>query len=186
MTDVSGESEGPQGQEGHEKEAEQEVGDDTPIFVELMKGHPALSDLFSTQDNFEKSKTQRDNVVCQICQIDEEHHGERQHAFTPPGARVDTSQFTGSTRRERQRGDDASRRQLTPQNVSQRPFDPVLRIALIDAGILTIEQLEQAERKMNLMTSDVIGVRPRSSPGREDESNARPRGMGPQADHQSG
>jgi hypothetical protein len=40
------------------------------------------------------------------------------------------------------------------------PMDPVLRQALMDKGVLTIEDLEQAERKIALLSEHVRGGDP--------------------------
>ena len=40
-------------------------------------------------------------------------------------------------------------------NASRVPFDPVLRMALIDAGVITIEQLKAAEDKISVFTQQV-------------------------------
>ncbi len=122
---------------------------DTPIFDELMKGHPALM-----------------AVACTICQAPESEHvpsnPDIHHTFTRPGAPIDTSQFARKRPDQRAGGDDARRHVGTPHNASQGPFDPVLRQALVDAGVITPEQLEAAARKIAMMTSSVIGTTPAS------------------------
>lgn len=95
--------------------------------------------------------------MCQICRCPEsEHDGiDIRHVFTPEGQRVDVAQFAPNKRKTREHDDDTLTRVLSAHSVSQRPFDPVLRTALIDAGVLTIQDLENAERKINLMTAEV-------------------------------
>jgi hypothetical protein len=100
---------------------------------------------------------------CQICTSPEsDHDGVKiRHTFTMPGQRIDTSQFTPKRRERTASNDDASQRVFSAQSVSQKPFDPVLRIALVDAGVLTVQQIEDAERKIALMTADVMNVGPK-------------------------
>jgi hypothetical protein len=40
------------------------------------------------------------------------------------------------------------------------PFDPVLRMALMDAGIITVEQLQEAEKKIAVFTQQVTQTGP--------------------------
>ena len=85
------------------------------------------------------------------------------HKFTPKGQAIDTRQFDRKRTRERREGDSPSRRVLSAQGAAERgvlrpvssPFDPVLRMALIDAGIITVEQLQEAEKKIAVFTQQV-------------------------------
>lgn len=99
--------------------------------------------------------------LCQICTSPEDEHDgvNIRHAFVARGQRVDTSQFDSKQRDRRITGDDANTRRLSAHSVSQTPFDPVLRQALVDAGVITPEQLEQARLKIEMMTANVVGNR---------------------------
>jgi hypothetical protein len=153
MSDGAWQTQGWPRQEGQAQERDvvgQEVTtSDTPIYDELMKGHPALM-----------------AVPCTICSKPESEHvpgnPDVHHAFAAPGAPIDTSQFARKRPEARAGGDDARRHVQTPQHASQGPFDPVLRQALVDAGVITPEQLEAAARKISMMTSSVIGTTPAS------------------------
>lgn len=95
--------------------------------------------------------------TCAVCGVTQDEHAGRQHAFTPEGVPVDTAQF-GPKRSDRARqGDDATRRVSTSYGASQAPFDPVLRQALIDKGILTAQDLQEASDKIRLVTEAVVG-----------------------------
>jgi hypothetical protein len=92
--------------------------------------------------------------LCTVCNVTEREHNAR-HAFTPPGTRVDTSQFARRRRKGATEGDTTRGNVPTPYSVSQTPFDPVLRQALIDAGVITVEQLDEARRKIEVLTNYV-------------------------------
>lgn len=93
---------------------------------------------------------------CTVCNTTEGEHNAR-HIFTPPGTRVDTAQFARKRRKGMPEGDDASRRIPASYSMSQAPtpFDPVLRQALIDAGVITVEQLDEARKKIEVLTNFV-------------------------------
>lgn len=59
---------------------------------------------------------------------------------------------TAFLRKRTRSGDNGSQ---APSEVTQMtlPFDPVLRQALIDAGVITVEQLRTAEEKIRAVTS---------------------------------
>lgn len=98
--------------------------------------------------------------TCVVCGRDKEAHDspDVRHVFTPEGVRVDTSQF-GPKRAERAReGDDVPRRHSTHWGAAQASggFDPVLRQALVDKGILTPEDLMAASAKISAITGQVM------------------------------
>jgi hypothetical protein len=103
-------------------------------------------------------------VVCEICGDPEEGHAYR-HKFTPPGEQIDTRQFDRKRNKTPAAGESPSRRVPTSQGTAERggmrpvtsPFDPVLRMALIDAGIITVEQLDEAAKKIAVFTDQVTG-----------------------------
>ncbi len=97
-------------------------------------------------------------ATCIICQRTEDEHGDdTRHTFTPEGVRVDTSQFGPQRTERRGPSDERGRRISMTHNASQTPFDPVLRQALIDKGILTPEDLQAAADKVQLITQAVVG-----------------------------
>lgn len=100
--------------------------------------------------------TDDDDQICTVCSLKKGDHGDRRHAFTPTGTRVDTAQFARKRRPQSAEGDDASRRGGMPQAIAQTPFDPVLRQALLDAGVISIEQLDAARAKIEAVTNYVM------------------------------
>lgn len=98
---------------------------------------------------------------CQICLQPEGQHHSVNHTFTPPGRVVDTSQFARKRPKLQDRHVDpvAGAGLTTGQPVAsyQMPFDPVLRQALIDANVITVEQLDQAKKKIEAITNHVMG-----------------------------
>lgn len=93
--------------------------------------------------------------TCTVCHKTERNHGSTRHRFTT--GRVDMSELF-----PKRPGDPAQGH--TPTGASQAvtgalsvPFDPVLRLALIDAGVITPEQLAAAQAKMQAMNQEVLG-----------------------------
>jgi hypothetical protein len=77
-----------------------------------------------------------------------------------PDGTVPKHPFNGGPPVKRKDDDTArTRHPITPtdRGISQlsMPFDPVLRMALIDAGVITSEQLTAAETKLNTITGVV-------------------------------
>lgn len=108
-----------------------------------------------------------DEVLCQVCNVPEREHNAR-HAFTPPGTRVDTAQFARRRRKFPVEGNDTRGNVPSSYSVSQSatPFDPVLRQALIDAGVITVAQLDEARKKIEAITNHVMGgMRGSDGPG---------------------
>lgn len=95
--------------------------------------------------------------LCQVCDKPEDEHVDTRHMFTPQGTRVDTTQFARKRPKGDDEGDDKGATRRIPMGYTQTPFDPVLRQALIDKGVLTIEDLEIAQRKIGIMTNQVTG-----------------------------
>jgi hypothetical protein len=81
------------------------------------------------------------------------------HNFTPKGARVDTSQFAPKRSERNRPGDDKGNTRRIPYGATQQatPFDPVLRKALIDKGVITLEDLDRASREIQAFTQAVTG-----------------------------
>lgn len=94
---------------------------------------------------------------CIICGRTQGQHGDLVHAFAPPGVPVRTSQFDRRRPKGDRRGNTPNTPAQTPVNITQTPFDPVLRQALLDKGILTLDDLENARRKIAAMTEYVLG-----------------------------
>lgn len=75
--------------------------------------------------------------TCTVCGDAESVHADRRiHPFIAPGNELPASMFNRKNRGE------ASQARV------QLPFDPVLRQALLDRGILTIEDMKLAEQKV--------------------------------------
>lgn len=100
-----------------------------------------------------------DFIPCAVCEKPELEHHDTQHLYTPQGSRVDTSQFKRKRPKGDDEGDDKGNDRRIPASYTQTPFDPVLRQALLDAGVLTIEQLDEARKKIELLTNTVTGGR---------------------------
>lgn len=110
-----------------------------------------------------------DDTVCQICHLpDGAAHSMKQHKFTSPDEQIDTRQFdrrrprTISPRETLAQGILPPERtpQASPMRSAPTPLDPVLRMALIDAGIITVEQLDAAEKKIRAFTQQVTETGP--------------------------
>ena len=96
-----------------------------------------------------------DEDVCQVCKQTFGNHQGKHHPFTPPGARVDVSQFARKRPNVIAEGNDTTRRVPGSYAYTQAPFDPVLRQALIDKGILSPEDLEAARKKVEMITGQI-------------------------------
>ncbi len=146
VSDGQGQSQGRPGQEGHAQEVEQG-----------SQGAVA----FPTEPIYESLRRGREWVfvpTCIICQRTEDEHGDdTRHTFTPEGVRVDTAQFGPKRTDRRGPSDERGRRIQMTHNASETLFDPVLRQALIDKGILTPQDIEDAARKVQLITQAVTG-----------------------------
>jgi hypothetical protein len=95
--------------------------------------------------------------ACVICKRTEDDHGDVRHTYTPPGTRVDVSQFA-----PKRPEDDVAQviqgaGEPSAYSVVQTPFDPVLRLALINKGIITPEDLDQAAKMIQVTTQQVLG-----------------------------
>lgn len=99
-------------------------------------------------------------AVCTICaQPEGMHNGTSiRHTFTPPGVDVDTSQFARKRPKVADEGDDTPDVDSAPVTRVQTPMDPVLRTALIERGVISIEDLEAAERKVHALTGEIHAI----------------------------
>lgn len=145
VSDGQGSSQGRAGQEGQAQEGQPRSL--TPIFDELAFGREEV--LMSS------TESPKPAPLCIVCKTPEELHGSLQHAFTPQGSRVDTSQFARKRPQGDAQGDDARGNVRGAYNVTQTPFDPVLRQALITKGILTVQDLADAEKMINALTNQI-------------------------------
>lgn len=91
--------------------------------------------------------TSDDEAVCKTCSQTRAWHQEHhpRHQFNPGDVSF-KEQFGQSAK---QRKEDA---EAKPQAPASYPIDPVLRQALVDAGVITPEQLDAARRKIEDMT----------------------------------
>lgn len=96
-------------------------------------------------------------VLCRICQRSEINHSGVRHIFTPPYRPVDTSQFASKRPSDDVQGNTSVGPAPVTYSMPQTPFDPVLRQALLDKGVLTMDELEAARRKVVMMTRAVDG-----------------------------
>lgn len=78
---------------------------------------------------------------CSICNQTEEWHKEHQpkHAFQAEGGRIEAAIYE----------------QPGQPKPSRIPFDPVLRMALINKGVLTVDDITEAEQQ--LRAASVLG-----------------------------
>lgn len=95
-------------------------------------------------------------ILCTVCNHEKEWHRGVVHPFTPPGVEWDM-RVTSSGQ-----SPDPIRVDGEPDgNVAVRlmrgPIDPVLRMALVDKGIITPEELQAAEAKMGTVTQVMFG-----------------------------
>lgn len=99
---------------------------------------------------------------CQMCNNSYAWHIRNftRHPFTPLGARNELRDVTRD-KKPSQTHSDAITRTTTP-------FDPVLRLALIEAGVITIEQLAAAETKLRAISAEINQVLERTDDGRQD------------------
>lgn len=158
-------SEGRTGEEGQSEEGPRQESL-TPIFDSLWR-ELQMADQDLPLDR------------CQICKIPRRDHQGRVHAFAPQGAPVDVSQFARKRPGALSRDDDATPTEQIPTDdlsVSPQPFDPVLRMALIDKGIITPDDLVQAQRKIAVFTRTVTGGMANAGTG---EGAIRPNAPGP-------
>lgn len=83
-----------------------------------------------------------DAIVCSVCHRPEEGHNAR-HPFIRPGEALN-GEFFGKKENEYliSPSDNTSRPVM---QTSSLPFDPVLRTALLKKGVLTVEELEEAD-----------------------------------------
>lgn len=91
---------------------------------------------------------------CSVCGNDQVWHVQSgaRHPYTPEGVEWDM-RTTNDRRKSTQAEPGAAAVRLL-----HGPIDPVLRQALMDKGILTPEDLEEAERKVNLISQAFHGV----------------------------
>lgn len=94
---------------------------------------------------------------CTICNRPRDDHNAR-HLFNPPGKHVDASQFAPKKPTQGVQGDDVSRRIPGAYSVTQTPFDPVLRQALITKGVISVQDLADADKMINALTNQMRGV----------------------------
>jgi hypothetical protein len=81
---------------------------------------------------------------CTVCKQTESWHREHRpaHAFQAVGSRLEAAVYDESP---------------TPQPM-RAPFDPILRMLLIDKGLITVEELEEAERKLKAASAMGQGI----------------------------
>lgn len=79
--------------------------------------------------------------LCSMCGVTEANHTGRRHPFVPEGQHAGT--------------DWLKQKQTTPEEsaapqpqMSSLPFDPVLRLALINKGVLSTDDLTSAENQL--------------------------------------
>jgi hypothetical protein len=85
-----------------------------------------------------------DVVLCTMCQRPEEAHAELRHPFTPEGKNAGTEWLKPKESTPGFVGPSGNTSSPVIQT-SSLPFDPVLRTALLKKGLLTMEDLEEAD-----------------------------------------
>lgn len=89
------------------------------------------------------------NPRCTICSHVKSNHGAFRHPFSEPKNPISTSQVFGKPRTDRTGGSGRGPAMDQPQvSVQSFPFDPVLRQALIDKGVITPDDLLVAQSKI--------------------------------------
>jgi hypothetical protein len=98
---------------------------------------------------------------CNMCNQSYEWHQTHfaRHPYTPPGSRNELRDATRDKKPSQARSDAIVR--------TTTPFDPVLRLALIEAGVITVDQLTAAEMKLRAVSADISEVLERNDRGRE-------------------
>lgn len=120
------------------------------IFQELAFGRGHL--FMNTQD-----RPGVNDPMCIVCHGLKSAHGERQHPFVADGERLDTAETFRKRPKQGEGDDDTSRRISSSYGMSQAPFDPVLRQALVDKGLLTVADLQAASEKIQMVTQQIVG-----------------------------
>lgn len=91
------------------------------------------------------------DVLCTICaQPGGDAHAKKHHPFTSPGQSLEMREMPFKRKGEKvpeERSENAPGVEML-----QIPFDPVLRQALIMKGILTVEDLHNAEEMIRVTT----------------------------------
>lgn len=95
--------------------------------------------------------------ICIVCGMTRDNHAGKKHTFNPPGVRVDVSQFNRkpvSPPPVSMPGVDRDGRVIDAPRTThvQFPFDPILRMALINKGLLTHDDLILAEQQMHAVS----------------------------------
>lgn len=102
-----------------------------------------------------------DDELCTICSLPNgDAHKGRRHMFVAPGTRVDTSQFAAKRPKGDAMSDDKGEQGENTYSVSGMLFDPVLRQALVDKGVITPQDLTEAQMKIAAITQNVMGGGP--------------------------
>lgn len=88
--------------------------------------------------------------ICRMCGRTREWHQTNfvRHPFTPAGTVAELRDVT----QDRKAIQDAPDARITHTSV---PFDPALRLCLIENGVITIQQLGEAEEKLRVVTKMV-------------------------------
>lgn len=87
--------------------------------------------------------------ICSTCGNTRTWHRSNgpRHAFTPPGSIAALRDVSDD-----QEAPTAESGARTRIQHTRTPFDPVLRLALIENGVITIQQLADAERKLSFVS----------------------------------
>jgi hypothetical protein len=99
--------------------------------------------------------TNQSDIKCRTCGQTYDWHLDRvgtiRHPFNPPDTPLPTAETFGK------RLPDGTRADATPTKVEEAPwpFDPVLRQALMDKGVITPDDLTRAERTIRAVTASV-------------------------------
>jgi hypothetical protein len=88
-----------------------------------------------------------DDDVCQTCTRTRRWHDENKPVHPFNDGQAGAKALLGQ-----RRGTDTPRDRTGPQGPPQYPLDPVLRQALVDAGVITPQQLRDAEEKIRVVT----------------------------------
>lgn len=92
--------------------------------------------------------TTTNDPTCSMCGVTAENHTGRRHPFTPAGMPMDQSFL---------KKQDAQVPPVQQMPAPAAPFDPVLRMALINKGLITPEDLTAAEKLVFTVSSGLWG-----------------------------
>lgn len=97
---------------------------------------------------------------CVVCNRQPGAHEGMRHLYTPVGQPVDTSQFARKRVNRAAEGATTPPDASAPQGAAQTPFRPapdmVLRQALLNAGVITFADIDNAQQTIEALTGAIL------------------------------